>query len=191
MPEPVPEVSYFRSPRSSARYERMTSSRLFSLMRSSPKSVSAPSLRSTGAGCWRAAMTSGGSSLSAAAAAGGVDLPGLVGGGLLRVRGVDVVVDAVDEVPQHLLVLLLHQLADDLREVLGADDVRVGRLLRGEDVPADEEVRDDVGVLQARVLGLDVVHLPLVLDVVVEPHNHLLRFEPHRPATVPCRPLPG
>src|SRR5690606_18553957 len=53
-------------------------------------------------------------------------------------------------------------------------DVRVGGLLRREDVPAHEEVGDDVGIVDPRVLGLDVVALPLVLDVVVEAGDGLL-----------------
>jgi hypothetical protein len=53
-----------------------------------------------------------------------------------------------------------------------ANDVGVLRLLAGEDVPADKEVRDDVRVFGARVFRLDVEDSSLVLDVVVETWNH-------------------
>ena len=74
----------------------------------------------------------------------------------------------VDEVAQHLFVLLFHHLFDELGKILGGDDVGVRRFLRRENVAADEEVRDQVRVADARVFRLHMVDLPLVLDVVVE-----------------------
>jgi hypothetical protein len=53
---------------------------------------------------------------------------------------------ARDEPPDHLLVLRLHQLADHLLQVGGVELVCIARLRTRDDVAADEQVRDVVGV---------------------------------------------
>jgi hypothetical protein len=70
---------------------------------------------------------------------------------------------------EHRLVLLLHHRAHRLGHLLGADVLGVRRLRRLEDAAAvGEQVRDDVRVLDARVLGLNVKDASLVPDVIVE-----------------------
>jgi len=89
---------------------------------------------------------------------------------VLRGRGRFIVVHAIAQLDEHRLVLVLHELLDDLVQVLDADVLCVAGLLRRDDAPAiRKQVRDDVRVLDARVFGLDVVELALVADVGVVP----------------------
>src|SRR5215471_5818528 len=93
----------------------------------------------------------------------------------------DLVECAAHQMPQHLLVLLLHQLPNDFRKMLGAHNVRVRGALRGDNVTAHEEMRDDVSMGDARILRLHVIHLPLVIDVVIETGESLLEVSSHGP----------
>src|SRR3990170_2762848 len=164
----------------------MTSSRLFSLTRSSPKRGSETSPRCTAG---TAAATGG--EADGDAANGGAGDGGGRSGGRSGLRGtgcrqlarlVDlplrrerlglVVIDSVDQAAEHVLVLLLHEIAHDRDEVLRLGDVPVEDLLAGEDVPAGEEVRHDLRVREPRVLRLDVEGLPAVLHVVIEARDH-------------------
>jgi hypothetical protein len=91
------------------------------------------------------------------------------GHGARAERGVDeVIVLAVAERDEHRLVLIFHQLPDGLGHVFGADELGVAPLHGLEDASSvHEEVRDDVRVFDARVLGLNMKHPVLVPDVVV------------------------
>ncbi|ALC15443.1 hypothetical protein DSOUD_0655 [Desulfuromonas soudanensis] len=84
----------------------------------------------------------------------------------------DLVVLAFLEGAQHLLVLLLHQLLDDLFEVVDLRDVGVGGLLGTENRPPLVEEGDDVGTSAPAILGLDVIHLALVTKIVIEATDH-------------------
>jgi hypothetical protein len=78
------------------------------------------------------------------------------------------IVHAVAERDEHRLVLLAHQALHDLLQVGTADVLAVARLSRRDDATAvREEVRHDVRMLDARVLGLDVIELSVVADVRV------------------------
>src|SRR5215467_15115511 len=48
----------------------------------------------------------------------------------------DMVEGAAHQIFQHILVLLLHQLANDFRKMLGAHDVGIRGALRGDDISA-------------------------------------------------------
>ncbi|MBK7401731.1 MAG: hypothetical protein IPJ34_37125 [Myxococcales bacterium] len=114
-----------------------------------------------------------------AAAAGAVRIEPRVGGAgevagarELHLLGAARVEGAVAQGDDHRLVLLLHHLLDHLAHHRVAHVRGVGGLDRLQDASAiREEVRDDVRMLDARVLGLDVIDLPLVLEVVVEPEE--------------------
>ena len=63
----------------------------------------------------------------------------------------------------------LHELPHEGRDVVAPHVLGVRALVALDDAPAvGEEVRDDVRLVEAAVLGLDVEGLALVLDVVVE-----------------------
>ena len=80
----------------------------------------------------------------------------------------DVVEPSLAERDVHLLVLALHQLAHLRREMVGPDQAGVAAFDAPDDAAAvGKDVRDDVGSLDARVLGLDVEDQVPVLDVVV------------------------
>src|SRR5207245_2697040 len=94
----------------------------------------------------------------------------------------------------HRLVLLLHQGPHRIGHARLADVLGV-RGLRGlEDAPAvREEMRDDVRVPDARVLGLNVKHTSLVADVVVEAQKRgrCVHDGPAAAAAGPARPRGG
>jgi Fe-S cluster assembly ATPase SufC len=87
--------------------------------------------------------------------------------------GLDPGVEATaDQILQHLFVLILHQINEELPETLAVDDIGVGGLSRLDDVPAYEQMRDDVWILDARILGLDVIDVVFVAYVVVIARDH-------------------
>jgi hypothetical protein len=65
-------------------------------------------------------------------------------------------------------VLLLHEPLDDGREIARPEVLGIRRLARRDDATTiSEQVRDHVGVIDARVLSLNVIQLALVSDVGV------------------------
>ena len=68
-------------------------------------------------------------------------------------------------------MLLFHHPAHQPGEILLARAVGIARLLRGDDISAEEEVGDEVRVRKTGVLGLHVIDALPVLDVVVEPDD--------------------
>jgi hypothetical protein len=78
------------------------------------------------------------------------------------------VVDAIAQLDEHRLVLLLHEPLDDGREIARPQMLGVRRLARRNDATAiGEQVRDHMGVIDARVFSLNVIQLALVSDVGV------------------------
>jgi hypothetical protein len=98
-----------------------------------------------------------------------------------RLRGRDPFEEVIElagaQSDEHRLVLLLHQRPHFALHLLVADVLRVGSLLRSNDAPAVcEKVRDDVRMLDPRILGLDMKDAALVSDVVVEAEERRLGF---------------
>ena len=82
---------------------------------------------------------------------------------------------------EHHLVLLLHELADDLLQLVAADVLGVRRLDRLQDPTAiHEKMRDDMGMSHTRVFRLDMEQSATVLDVVIEAEERRLRHSRHR-----------
>src|SRR5258708_1786943 len=146
---------YLGDSRSAERKARMTSSRLFSLISSSAKRVGRSSvgnstglsLKKLGAGRGAGLAATGAMRGGTVGRAGAARPPATRGGGEPRARG-----------------------AAGGRHDGVAQLLRVVRLHAGDDVPAQEQMRDVVRVRKAGVLRLHVVHARSVLDVVVEPH---------------------
>ena len=69
-------------------------------------------------------------------------------------------------------MLFFHQVFNDLVEVIDLGDIGIGGFFRGEDRPPPVKQGDDMGILDATVLGLDVVDLTLITEIVIEPDNH-------------------
>ena len=84
------------------------------------------------------------------------------------------VVRTVPQALQHGFVHLLHQLADVVLERVGVELGRVVLLLRRQDVAAVKQVRDDVRIGGATVLGLDVEQQPAVANVRIEARDSRL-----------------
>jgi hypothetical protein len=76
------------------------------------------------------------------------------------------------QLAQHQLVLVLHELAHVLLELRAPHLVGVVLLLRRDDHAPSEQVGRDVGITFAAVLGLDVQLQALVADVSVDSGEH-------------------
>ncbi|OGR08103.1 MAG: hypothetical protein A2341_20650 [Deltaproteobacteria bacterium RIFOXYB12_FULL_58_9] len=79
---------------------------------------------------------------------------------------------AADEILDHSLVLVLHQVDQQLAQPLAVDDVGIGGLARFHNVSPHKNVGDDVGIVNARVLRLNVEDLVPVPNVVIVSRNH-------------------
>ncbi len=87
----------------------------------------------------------------------------------LRLVFVELTVPQRDE---HRFVLIAHHLLDAIFHVGGRHDVVVARLFGRDDASTiRKQVRDDVRVLDSRILSLDVVELALVTNVGVVPEK--------------------
>jgi hypothetical protein len=82
---------------------------------------------------------------------------------------------------EHHLVLLFHQIANDLLQLVASDVLGVGRLDRLENAPAiHEKVRDDMGMPHPGVFGLYMEQPTPMFDVVIEAEERRLRHARHR-----------
>ena len=79
---------------------------------------------------------------------------------------------AVHQVAYQLLVLRHHELANDILEAIGLQDVGVACLARREDRPLMVEQRGYGRAVDAAVFSLDVIDLSLELEVGVVTRQH-------------------
>ena len=73
-------------------------------------------------------------------------------------------------------MLFLHQLFDDLSQVVDFGDISVGGFLRPEDRSALVQKGHDIGTLHPTIFGLYVVDLALVAKIMIKTDDHLLKF---------------
>ena len=80
------------------------------------------------------------------------------------------------EAAQHSLMLFLHQLFDDLFQVVDFGDISIGDLLRPEDRSTLIQKGHDIRVLHPAIFGLYVVDLTFVAKIMIKTDYHLPQF---------------
>lgn len=83
-----------------------------------------------------------------------------------------VIKEAIFQVAEHRLVLLLHHLLDDLSKFIAVENVLIGGLLASYYIPAVIEKRNNVRILDTAVLCLDMINSPFVLDIMIIAWKH-------------------